>query len=228
MITLVVFLISVFIDINVAIDFFIIFFGVFLFIRTFESSLCFIVLVIGATTLATKSSLSLTHLVETGSIVSVTLVVVFENFVLECFVMVFLEPINNILLLPSPLHILQVVHVKFVLKVVNVCILLHIDGIEALQLSLKSFVFLLILGLHVLDTLQALVHSLKLLSTPLDLVEQLCLILTQLFHRVLHLIHLARLSINNAPDAFFNVLLLSISVKISADGVKELECLVAR
>ena len=53
------------------------------------------------------------------------------------------------------------------------------------------------------------------------------LIAPERLDRLLHLFHLARLRINNVPNALFDVLLLRVLVQIATDRVQELEGLVA-
>jgi len=97
--------------------------------------------------------------------------VVFEDFILQRLIVVLLKAVDHGLLLPPSLHVLEVVHVELVLKIVNVGVLLDVDGIEAFKFGLEALVLLLVLGLDILDTLETLVHPLELLPTALNLVQ---------------------------------------------------------
>lgn len=121
----------------------------------------------------------------------------------------------------AALHVLEVVHIELVLEIVDVGVLLDVDGVEALKLSLEALVFLLVLRLYILNTLEAFIHTLELLTTTLNLVEEFSLVLTQLLDSILHFVHLASLCVNNAADAFFNILLFCVRVEIAADRVEE-------
>lgn len=118
--------------------------------------------------------------------------------------------------------LLQVVSVKFVLKIVYVRELLNIDLIESFKFSFQSFILILVFRLDIDDTLHPLLGSLIFLSSSLDLVIKFSFIHSQLLHRVFHLLHLASLLINDRADTFFNILLLSVGVKIPRDRIKEL------
>ena len=120
-------------------------------------------------------------------------------------------------MLCAPLVVLQIVHVQLVLQVVNVSVLLNVSAIEALQLGLKSLVLLLELRLDVLDALETLVSAFKLDTAPLDSVLEDCLVTPQRLDRLLHLFHLARLRVNDVPDALLDVLLLRVLVQIATD-----------
>jgi len=102
-----------------------------------------------------------------------------------------------------------------VLQVVNVGVLLNIDVVEPLQLLLQPLVLLLILRLHILNTLQALLSSLELRAPPLNLVGQLSLVLFELFDRVNHLAHFALLRVDDVADALLDVLLLGVGVEVA-------------
>lgn len=168
--------------------------------------------------LGTEARLSFTHLVELGIIV---FAIVLKYLILLVLEMLVLQLLDNLLLLGSPLTVLQIVHVQLVFQIVNVSILLNIGAIETLQFSLKSFVFLLKLRLDILDTFESLICAFQLYSPSLDCILQYSLIASKRFDRLLHLFHLSRLRVDNVPDTFFNVLLLRILVQVTADRVEE-------
>ena len=116
--------------------------------------------VVSSAHLRAKACLRLTHLIELG--VSIILAIILKYLILLILKVLHLQSFNDLLLVLSPLHVLHVVHVKLILQVVNIGVLLHIGGIETLQLSLKALILLLELWLHILNTLQSLVSSLQL------------------------------------------------------------------
>ena len=141
--------------------------------------------------------------------------------------MLVLQFLNDLLLLRPPLAVLQVVHVQLVLQVVNVRVLLNVRAVEALKLGLKALVLLLELRLNVLDSLQALVGTFQLDAPPLDRILKDGLVATERLHRLLHLFHLARLSIDDVANALLDILLLRVLVEVATDRVEEFESLVS-
>jgi len=85
----------------------------------------------------------------------------------------------------------------------------------------------LVLGLHVFDALEALVRALELLFAAADFVVKLCFVLSKLFQSFLHFIHLTGLSIDNVSDAFFDISLLGIRIKITANSIEEVKSFIA-
>jgi len=79
----------------------------------------------------------------------------------------------------------------------------------------------LVLGLDILNARETLVGTFELLLTALDFIDELCFILAELLDGVLHLVHLAGLSVDDISDALLDVLLLRVSVQIARDRVKE-------
>ena len=165
-------------------------------------------------TLRPKASLSFTHLIELGIIV---LAIILEYLILLVLQVLILQLLDHFLLLGPPLTVLQVVHVKLVLQVVNVRVLLNIGAIETLQFRLESLVLLLELRLDILDTLEALIGALQLHSPPLDSILQYSLVTSERLDRLLHLLHLSRLRVDNVPDTLFDILLLRVLVQIATD-----------
>jgi len=101
--------------------------------------------------LLAETILSLSHLIvltvtKHGLLVISIIIEYFFLFVLLLFP---LEGFNDILLFLPSLRILEVVHVKLMLQVINVGELLYIDSVEFLQLSFQSFILFLILWLYV-------------------------------------------------------------------------------
>ena len=111
-------------------------------------------------------------------------------------------------------------------QVINVGEFFNINIIETFKLILKSFIFFLVFWLDVLDTLQSLLCSFEFLLSSGELVEKFTLILLQLLHCHLHLGHLLGLILDDIADTLLNVNLLSISIEVSGDGIKEFEGLV--
>ena len=74
--------------------------------------------------------------------------------------MLVLKLLNNFFLLGTSLAVLQVVHIKFVLKIVNIGVLFNISAIKALQFGLEPLILLLEFRLHVFNALQALISPL--------------------------------------------------------------------
>jgi len=64
-----------------------------------------------------------------------------------------LQLLDYLFLLGASLAVLQIVHIKFVLKVVNIGVLLNISAIKALQFSLKPLILLLEFRLDVFNSL---------------------------------------------------------------------------
>ena len=161
--------------------------------------------------------LRLPHLVmlrpTKNSVFFFTLIV--EDLLLFGLLLLSFEGLNNLRLLLPPLLVLQVVHIKLVLQVVDVDILFNIDMVKTLKIGFKSFVFFLILRLDIFQPFQSLFHSLELHLSSRQLVSQFCLVLRQLLDGVLHLRHFICLLVDDVFDALFNINLLSIGVEIS-------------
>jgi len=62
--------------------------------------------------------------------------VVFKDLILLVLEVLVLQLLDDLLLLGTPLRILQVIHVQLVLQVVNVRVLFNIGAIEAFKFSL--------------------------------------------------------------------------------------------
>ena len=189
-----------------------------LFVIGFEAPLL-LVLALGS-----EARLCFAHLVKLSIVV---LSIVLEYLILLILQMLVLELLDHLLLLGSPLAVLQVVHVQFVLQVVYVRVLLNISAIETLQFGLEAFILFLELRLDILDSLKAFICAFQLDSSPLDGVLEDGLVAPERLDCLLHLLHLARLRINNVPNALFDVLLLRVLVQVATDRVQELEGLVA-
>ena len=166
-------------------------------------------------TLGAEASFGLAHLVEFSSVVVIT--VLFENLVFLVLQVLILQFLNHLLLLLATLAILQVVHIKLVFEVVNIGVLLDVCAVEALKLGLKSLILFLELRLDILDALKTLIGSFKLNTTSLDGVLQNSLVTAERLDRFLHLLHFARLRVNDIANAFLDILLLSVLIKVPAD-----------
>ena len=174
--------------------------------------------------LGSEACFRFAHLVKLGIVI---FSIIFKYLILLILDMLVLELLDYLLLLGPPLAVLQVVHVQLVLQVVYVRVLLNVSAIETLQFSLKAFVFFLELRFDVLNSFEALICAFQFNSTPLDRILEDGLVAPERLDRLLHLFHLARLRIDNVPDALFDVLLLRVLVQVSADRVEELEGFVA-
>jgi len=114
-----------------------------------------------------ESILGLSHLVVSSSELGIFIIfIIAENLFFFSYNLSSLVYANDLLLLLSSLRVFQVVHVKFVFQVVNVTEFFNVNSVESLQLGLKSFVFLLILWLHVLYTFESFFSAFKLLLSP--------------------------------------------------------------
>ena len=102
-----------------------------------------------------KSILSLAHLVVLSTaehgIIIITLII--ENFFLLRLLLLSLECFYYFCLLLPTLLILQIVHIKLVLQIINVGILFDVYLVVALQLSFQTLILLLIFWLHILQSL---------------------------------------------------------------------------
>jgi len=110
--------------------------------------------------LSSEASLGFTHLVEAVSIVVIFIVMVFKDLFFLCTEVLVLELGDDFLLFLATLGVLEVIHVQLILQVVNVGILLNVDGVEAFELSLQPFILLLVLRLDILYSSQTLVSTL--------------------------------------------------------------------
>jgi len=99
----------------------------------------------------TETILSLSHLIMLTVTKHGLLVisVIIEYFFLLVLFLFSLESFNNILLFLPSLRIFQVVHIKFMLQVINVCELLYIYSVEFFEFSFQSFILFLILWLYI-------------------------------------------------------------------------------
>lgn len=73
----------------------------------------------------------------------------------------------------------------------------------------------MVLGLDVLDTLKALLSSLKLLLSTTELVEKLTFVELELLHCIFHLSHFLGLIIYDVSNTLFNIYLLSVGIQVS-------------
>lgn len=153
---------------------------------------------------AEPTRLRLPHLVE----VAATPLVILENLVFLVPRVLVLQLFDHIVRLLPPLNVFEVVHIEFVLEVVNVGILLNVNVVEALKLLFETLVLLLVLRLDILDAFEPLFGTLELSATALDLIGELSLVLFELLDRVDHLAHLALLRVDYIADALLDVLLL--------------------
>jgi hypothetical protein len=130
--------------------------------------------------LLTKSILGLAHLIMSSSctinehLFLVSFVI--EDFLFLNFLLLIFELVDQLLLILSSLSILQIVHIKLVFQVVDIGELLNIDMIESFELRFEAFVVLLILWLHILNTLESLILSIIFLLSSGKLIEQLRLV----------------------------------------------------
>ena len=187
--------------------------SLFVFIRIFivglKATLCLVV------SFSSKSSFSLTHLIEPCILIFTTFV--FKDLIFLILHMLVLQLLNDLLLLGTTLGVLQVVHIQLIFKVVDVSVLLHIGTVESLKFGLEALIFFLEFRLDILNTLKALVGAFELDTASLDRVLKDGLVTAEGLNSFLHLFHLACLCVDNVSDAFFNVLLLSILIKVAAD-----------
>lgn len=121
-----------------------------------------------------EASLCLTHLVE---FLASNVVIVFENFVLLVPCMLVFELFDDSIGLLLTLRIFEVVHVELIFEVINVSVLLDVDLIETFKFLLEAFVFFLVFGFHVFDTLKTFFSTLKFLLSTLDFVLKLSFVL---------------------------------------------------
>lgn len=124
--------------------------------------------------LRAKASLCLAHLVE---FLASNVVVVLENFVLLVSSVLVFEFLDDSIGLLLTLRIFEVVHVELIFEVVDVGVFLHVDLVETFKFLLEAFVFFLVLGFYVLNTLKAFLGTLKLLLSALDFVLKLSFVL---------------------------------------------------
>ena len=117
-----------------------------LFVIGFEASLLLVL------AFCSEARLCFAHLVKLSIVV---LSIVLEYLILLILQMLVLELLDHLLLLGSPLAVLQVVHVQLVLQVVYVRVLLNISAIETLQFGLKAFILFLELRLDILNSFKA-------------------------------------------------------------------------
>ena len=117
-------------------------------------------------TLGSEASLGLPHLIELRVVLVIRIVL--ENLIFLVLQVLVLQFLDNLLLLGAALAILEVVHVEFILQVVDIRVLLDVSAVESLKFSLKSLVLLLELRLHVFDTLETLIRAFKLDSAALN------------------------------------------------------------
>jgi hypothetical protein len=164
----------------------------------------------------TESILGLTHLVVTvleHGILIFSFVI--EDLFLFCLLLLALELINNFLLMLSSIAIFNVVNVQFVLKIINVGVLLNVGVIETLQLTLQALVLFLVFWFDVFDSLESLLSSFELLLSTVKLVEKFTFIKFKLLHCIFHFAHFLGLIVNDVADTVLDVLLLGICVQVS-------------
>ena len=65
--------------------------------------------------------------------------------------MLVLKLLDHSISLLLTIGVFEVIHVQFILKVVDVGVLLNVDGVESLQFDFKALIFLLVLGFDILD-----------------------------------------------------------------------------
>lgn len=125
-------------------------------------------LVLSGLPFLSESVLGLPHLVvlaatEHGVVV---LALIIEYFFLFQFYLLTLVPLNYFGLVLPALLVLEVVHVKFVLEVVNVSVFFDVNLVVSLQLCLESLILLLVLWLDIFETLEPLFDPLELHLSP--------------------------------------------------------------
>ena len=162
-----------------------------------------------------ETILSLSHLIVFSSKHIVIISLIIEDLLLLNLLLLVLELVDDVLLVLSSLAILQVVHIKFMLQIIDVSEFFNINSVESLKLKFKMLVFLLILWLHILNTLQSLFSTLQLLLSSTKFVHELTFIELQLLDGIIHLSHLSRLVINDISNTFFNINLFCICVQVS-------------
>ena len=121
--------------------------------------------------LCSETLFLVTHLVKHCGIL--TFFVFFVNLFFLTLYMLLLQLIDNVFLLVPPLLVFQVVHVKFILKVVNVCVLFNVHRVETFEFSFKSLILFLVFWFHILKSLHTLVCSLQFLAPSGNLVLEL-------------------------------------------------------
>ena len=122
----------------------------------------------------TKSCFCFTHLIK---LLVSNMIFVFKYFILLIFRMLILKFFNHSVSFLLALWILQVIQIKFIFKIVYVCVFFNIYSIEPLELLLKSFILFQVFGLNIFNTFKTFLSSFKLLSPPLNFVLKFCLIL---------------------------------------------------
>ena len=128
-----------------------------------------------------------------------------------------LELVDDFLLLVSSLLVFQVILIKLVFEVIDVSEFFNIDLIVLFKLLLKSLVLFLVLRLDVLNTLEPLLGSLKLLLLSGELVDELALIQLKLLDRFLHLLHLGSLRADDVLNALLDIDLLRVGIEVPRD-----------
>ena len=162
-----------------------------------------------------ETILSLSHLIVFSSKHIIIISLIIEDlFLLNLFLLV-LELVDDVLLVLSSLVILQIVHIKFMLQIINVSEFFNIHSVESLQLKFKMFIFFLIFWLNIFNTLQSFFSTLQLLLSSTKFVHELTFIEFQLLNGIIHFSHLPGLVINDISNTFLNINLFSICVQVS-------------
>ena len=138
--------------------------------------------------------------------------VIIENLFLFSLLLLTLEFVDDLLLVLSSQGVFEVIHVKLMFQIVNIGELLDVHSIESFELGLKTLILLLVFWFDVLNTLQSLLGSLKLLLSSGELVSEFAFVKFELLDGVLHLSHFPCLAIDDISNTFFDVDLFGICV----------------
>lgn len=123
--------------------------------------------------LLAKAILCLSHLImvlskHTFFIVSI----IIENLFFFSFLLLTFKFINDFLLMLSSQGVFNIVHIKLVLQIINVCEFLNINGIESFKFLFKTFIFFLVFWFNIFNTLESLLSSFKFLLSSSKFVSQ--------------------------------------------------------
>lgn len=110
----------------------------------------------GIACLSPEPSLGLAHLVE---LLAALMVIILEDLVLLVAVMLILQLFDNSVCLLLALRVLQVVGVELIFQEINIGVLLNVDVVEPLKFLFEAFIFFLVFGLNVFNTLKSLFSS---------------------------------------------------------------------
>ena len=122
--------------------------------------------------LCTETISLVAHLIIHSSILTI-LSIFFVNLFFLTLNMLLLQLIDNVFLLVPSLLVFQVVHVKFILEVVNVSVLFNVHRVETFEFSFKSLILFLVFWFHIFESLHTLVCSLQFLAPSGNLVLEL-------------------------------------------------------